>query len=49
MDEEWKVQTTVCWGERDRWLSFEGVEDFCKEAKHQLITLPMVKYFTLLA
>ncbi|KAL8531404.1 hypothetical protein ACS0TY_008134 [Phlomoides rotata] len=41
MDEEWKVQTTVCWGERDRWLSFEGVEDFCKEAKHKLVTLPM--------
>ncbi|CAA0833543.1 alpha/beta-Hydrolases superfamily protein [Striga hermonthica] len=41
MDENWKVPTTVCWGQRDRWLSFEGVEDFCKESKHQLITLPM--------
>ncbi|GFP91186.1 haloalkane dehalogenase 1 [Phtheirospermum japonicum] len=40
MDESWKVRTTVCWGQRDRWLSFEGVEDFCKESKHQLITLP---------
>ncbi|KAL0435215.1 UNVERIFIED_CONTAM: Haloalkane dehalogenase [Sesamum radiatum] len=39
-DENWKVQTTVCWGERDRWLSFEGVEDFCKESNLQLITLP---------
>ncbi|KAK6141779.1 hypothetical protein DH2020_024478 [Rehmannia glutinosa] len=41
MDEKWKVETTVCWGQRDRWLSFEGVEDFCKESNHQLITLPM--------
>ncbi|KAL8055761.1 hypothetical protein ABFX02_04G076800 [Erythranthe guttata] len=41
MDENWKVRTTVCWGLRDRWLSFDGVEDFCKESKHQLITLPM--------
>ncbi|XP_057782868.1 uncharacterized protein LOC131000802 [Salvia miltiorrhiza] len=40
-DETWKVRTSVCWGERDRWLSFEGVEDFCREAKHQLIKLPM--------
>ncbi|KAL0389220.1 UNVERIFIED_CONTAM: Haloalkane dehalogenase [Sesamum calycinum] len=39
-DENWKVQTTVCWGQRDRWLSFEGVEDFCKESNLQLITLP---------
>ncbi|PIN17485.1 hypothetical protein CDL12_09863 [Handroanthus impetiginosus] len=41
MDENWRVQTTVCWGLRDRWLGFEGVEDFCKESKHRLITLPM--------
>ncbi|PIN01510.1 putative hydrolase/acyltransferase (alpha/beta hydrolase superfamily) [Handroanthus impetiginosus] len=41
MDENWRVQTTVCWGVRDRWLGFEGVEDFCKESKHRLITLPM--------
>ncbi|KAH6810914.1 alpha/beta-Hydrolases superfamily protein [Perilla frutescens var. frutescens] len=40
-DEAWKVRTSVCWGERDRWLSFEGVEDFCRESNHQLITLPM--------
>ncbi|XP_011080549.1 uncharacterized protein LOC105163785 [Sesamum indicum] len=40
-DENWKVQTTVCWGQRDRWLSFEGVEDFCKQSNLQLITLPM--------
>ncbi|XP_015088455.1 uncharacterized protein LOC107031556 isoform X1 [Solanum pennellii] len=42
MDNNWSVQTTVCWGQRDRWLSFDGVEDFCKESKHRLIELPMV-------
>lgn len=40
-DEAWKVRTSICWGERDRWLSFEGVEDFCRESKHKLIKLPM--------
>ncbi|XP_047938772.1 cis-3-alkyl-4-alkyloxetan-2-one decarboxylase [Salvia hispanica] len=40
-DETWKVRTSICWGERDRWLSFEGVEDFCKESNHQLIKVPM--------
>ncbi|XP_041995519.1 cis-3-alkyl-4-alkyloxetan-2-one decarboxylase-like isoform X1 [Salvia splendens] len=40
-DETWKVRTCVCWGERDRWLSFEGVEDFCRESNHQLIKVPM--------
>ena len=42
MDNNWSVQTTVCWGQRDRWLSFDGVEDFCKESKHRLVELPMV-------
>nr|XP_009775314.1 PREDICTED: epoxide hydrolase 3 isoform X2 [Nicotiana sylvestris] len=41
MDNNWTVQTTVCWGQRDRWLSFDGVEDFCKESKHRLVELPM--------
>ncbi|MCD7470510.1 hypothetical protein HAX54_010435 [Datura stramonium] len=41
MDNSWSVQTTVCWGQRDRWSSFDGVEDFCKESKHRLIELPM--------
>ncbi|CAI9107268.1 OLC1v1006586C1 [Oldenlandia corymbosa var. corymbosa] len=41
MDEKWRVKTTIFWGERDRWLSFDGVEDFCKESKHQLIKIPM--------
>ncbi|KAK6780219.1 hypothetical protein RDI58_022403 [Solanum bulbocastanum] len=41
MDNNWSVQTTVCWGQRDRWLSFDGVEDFCKESKHRLVELPM--------
>ncbi|KAL1558712.1 cis-3-alkyl-4-alkyloxetan-2-one decarboxylase [Salvia divinorum] len=40
-DETWKVRTSICWGERDRWLSFEGVEDFCRESNHQLIKVPM--------
>ncbi|XP_031123427.1 uncharacterized protein LOC116026116 [Ipomoea triloba] len=37
----WEVPTTVCWGQRDRWLSFDGVEDFCKESKLRLVELPM--------
>lgn len=41
MDKNWKVRTTVCWGQRDRWLSYDGVEDFCHVAKHKLIDLPM--------
>ncbi|KNA21922.1 hypothetical protein SOVF_038760 [Spinacia oleracea] len=41
MNENWKVRTTVCWGQRDRWLNYEGVEEFCKESKHKLVELPM--------
>ncbi|XP_052302670.1 uncharacterized protein LOC7469371 isoform X1 [Populus trichocarpa] len=41
LDENWKVRTTVCWGQRDRWLSYDGVEDFLKNSKHKLIELPM--------
>ncbi|KAL6011308.1 hypothetical protein ACLOJK_001753 [Asimina triloba] len=37
----WKVSTTICWGQRDRWLSYEGVEDFCKGLNHRLVELPM--------
>ncbi|KAK9281336.1 hypothetical protein L1049_004235 [Liquidambar formosana] len=40
MDEKWKVKTTVCWGQRDRWLSYDGVEDFCKDSNHKLVELP---------
>ncbi|PNX93588.1 haloalkane dehalogenase [Trifolium pratense] len=29
-DKSWNVGTTICWGQRDRWLSYDGVEDFCK-------------------
>lgn len=43
LDENWKVKTTVCWGQRDRWLSYDGVEDFLKNSKHKLIELPMVE------
>ncbi|KAH7576534.1 hypothetical protein JRO89_XS01G0100500 [Xanthoceras sorbifolium] len=39
-DKDWKIQTTVCWGQRDRWLSYDGVEDFCKTSNHKLIELP---------
>ncbi|KAB1212159.1 hypothetical protein CJ030_MR5G001756 [Morella rubra] len=42
MDKDWKVPTTIFWGQRDRWLSYDGVEDFCKDSKHKLIELPMV-------
>lgn len=41
MDDDWKVKTTVCWGQRDRWLNYDGVEDFCKDSKHRLVELPM--------
>ncbi|KAF8393943.1 hypothetical protein HHK36_020145 [Tetracentron sinense] len=40
-NENWKVRTTVCWGQRDRWLSYDGVEDFCKRLNHKLVDLPM--------
>ncbi|KAF3434950.1 hypothetical protein FNV43_RR22037 [Rhamnella rubrinervis] len=42
LDKNWKVKTTVCWGKRDRWLAFDGVEDFCKDSRHKLIEIPMV-------
>lgn len=42
-DKDWKVQTTICWGQRDRWLSYDGVEDFCNGSNHKLIELPMVQ------
>ena len=41
-DKNWKVRTTICWGQRDRWLSFDGVEDFCKDSNHSLIEVPRV-------
>ncbi|KAJ9549017.1 hypothetical protein OSB04_021560 [Centaurea solstitialis] len=41
VDDDWKVKTSICWGQRDRWLDFDGVEDFCKAAKHRLVELPM--------
>lgn len=39
-DQNWKVKTTIFWGERDRWLSYDGVEDFCKESGHKLVNIP---------
>ncbi|KAK2965806.1 hypothetical protein RJ640_025315 [Escallonia rubra] len=40
MDASWKVRTTICWGQRDRWLSYDGVEEFCNDSKHRLVELP---------
>ncbi|KAL8087660.1 hypothetical protein AgCh_037708 [Apium graveolens] len=45
MDDSWKVQTTVCWGQRDRWLSYDGVVDFCNNSKHRLVELPMAGHY----
>ncbi|XP_078166853.1 alpha/beta-Hydrolases superfamily protein isoform X5 [Carex rostrata] len=41
LSESWKVPTSICWGMRDRWLSYEGVEDFCKVSNKKLLELPM--------
>lgn len=38
--EFWKTNTTICWGLRDRWLSYDGVEDYCKSLNHKLVELP---------
>ncbi|KAI3946597.1 hypothetical protein MKX01_014455 [Papaver californicum] len=38
--DSWKVRTTVCWGQRDRWLNYDGVEEYCKDSKHELVELP---------
>ncbi|KAL6217847.1 hypothetical protein ACLB2K_011064 [Fragaria x ananassa] len=40
-DENWKVPTTICWGKRDRWLTYDGVEDFCNDSMYKLIEIPM--------
>ncbi|KAL2935703.1 Epoxide hydrolase 3 [Bienertia sinuspersici] len=40
-NKDWKVRTTLCWGQRDRWLNYDGVEEFCKESNHKLVELPM--------
>ncbi|KMZ66804.1 Hydrolase, alpha/beta fold family protein [Zostera marina] len=39
--ETWKIPTTICWGKRDRWLTFDGVEDFCKASNLKLVELSM--------
>ncbi|XP_020247380.1 uncharacterized hydrolase YNR064C [Asparagus officinalis] len=39
--ESWKTDTTICWGLRDRWLGYDGVEDYCKSLNHRLVELPM--------
>lgn len=40
-DQNWNVKTTVCWGQRDQWLSPDGVADFIRDSKHKLVDLPM--------
>jgi hypothetical protein len=38
----WKTKTTVCWGMRDRWLSYDGVEEFFGGLNQKIVELPMV-------
>ncbi|CAA7396234.1 unnamed protein product [Spirodela intermedia] len=38
--ESWKIQTTICWGQRDRWLDYDGVEEFCSRSNIRLVELP---------
>ncbi|XP_031407865.1 uncharacterized hydrolase YNR064C isoform X4 [Punica granatum] len=40
-DKNWEVPTTVCWGQRDRWLSYDGVDSFVKDSNIQMVELPM--------
>ncbi|CAO2167523.1 unnamed protein product [Urochloa humidicola] len=37
----WKTKTTVCWGMRDRWLSYDGVEEFFRGLNQKIVELPM--------
>lgn len=39
-NKEWKVPTSIIWGMRDRWLKYDGVEEFANFAKHEVIQLP---------
>lgn len=41
-DESWKTNTTICCGLRDRWLDYNGIEDYCRSFNHKLVELPMV-------
>ncbi|XP_039121101.1 uncharacterized hydrolase YNR064C isoform X2 [Dioscorea cayenensis subsp. rotundata] len=41
ISETWTIPTTVCWGMRDRWLSYDGVADFCKISNSKLVELQM--------
>ena len=40
--DSWKTKTTVCWGMRDRWLSYDGVEEFFGGLNQKIVELPMV-------
>ncbi|KAI3946080.1 hypothetical protein MKX01_024836, partial [Papaver californicum] len=35
--DSWRVRTSICWGQRDRWLNYDGVEEYCKDSKHGLV------------
>ncbi|XP_047053254.1 haloalkane dehalogenase 2-like [Lolium rigidum] len=39
--DSWNTKTTICWGMRDRWLTYDGVADFCDGLKHKFVELPM--------
>jgi len=39
--DSWKTKTTVCWGMRDRWLSYDGVEEFFGGLNQKIVELPM--------
>lgn len=40
--QEWKVATNVIWGMKDRWLPFEGVAQYCREIRADLLQLSEV-------
>ncbi|WVZ67665.1 hypothetical protein U9M48_016713 [Paspalum notatum var. saurae] len=35
------LKTTICWGMRDRWLSYDGVEEFFAGLNQKIVELPM--------
>ncbi|WVZ67664.1 hypothetical protein U9M48_016713 [Paspalum notatum var. saurae] len=39
--DSWKTKTTICWGMRDRWLSYDGVEEFFAGLNQKIVELPM--------
>jgi pimeloyl-ACP methyl ester carboxylesterase len=39
--DSWNTKTTICWGMRDRWLTYDGVANFCDDLKHKFVEIPM--------